>query len=163
MTMTKQTLHYKRALALFILAYVSITIVATAVAILVDVLLHAPSATSGLHDLGFQLTVPYEPLMNLAIWMACAGLYFGKRTQQPHLYKEALALGILWLIIALPIDFMCFVVIPNPISLSAHDFYIGQFPWIYLTYLAVLLSPLCYAVLGKFLHQPLHKEIQQSA
>jgi hypothetical protein len=26
-------------------------------------------------------------------------------------------------------------------SMSATDFYVGQFPWIYLTYLAVLISP----------------------
>ena len=149
--MTKQTLHYKRAIALFILAYVGITIVATAAAILVDALLKTPSAASNVQDLGFQLTLPYEPLMNLAIWMACAGLYFGKRIQQPNLYKEALALGVLWLVIALPVDFICFVIIPNPISLSARDFYVGQFPWIYLTYLAVLLSPLCYAAMVKLL------------
>jgi hypothetical protein len=159
---TKQSLHYKRAIALFILAYVAITIVATAAAILVDTLQPAPSAVSSMQDPGFRLTLPYEPLMNLAIWMACARLYFGKRIQQPKLYKEALVLGVLWLIIALPVDFICFVIIPNPISLSAHDFYVGQFPWIYLTYLAVLLSPLCYAAMVKLLRQPRHKVVQQS-
>ena len=69
----------------------------------------------------------------------------------------------LWLVIAVPVDFVCFVIIPNPISLSAHDFYLGQFPWMYLTYLAVLLSPLCYAALVKFLHHPRHKAVQQTA
>jgi len=161
--MTKQTLRYKRAITMFLLAYVSITIVAAAASILVDVLLHAPSASSSLQDLGFQLTLPYEPLMNLAIWMACAGLYFSKRAQQPNRYKEALVLGGLWLVIALPVDFVCFVMIPNPISLSLHDFYLGQFPWIYLTYLAVLLSPLCYAALVKLLHHPRNKAVQQAA
>lgn len=161
--MTKQTLRYKRAILLLLLAYVGITIVAAAASILLDVLLHAPSASSGLQDLGFRLTQPYEPLMNLAIWMACAGLYLSKRVPHPNLYKEALALGSLWLVIAVPVDFVCFVIIPNPISLSAHDFYLGQFPWMYLTYLAVLLSPLCYAALVKFLHHPRHKAVQQTA
>jgi hypothetical protein len=161
--MTKPTLRYKRAIPIFLLAYVGVTIVAAAASILVDVLLHALSASSSLQDLGFQLTLPYEPLMNLAIWMACAGLYFGKRTSQPHLYKEALALGALWLVIALPVDFVCFVMIPNPISLSAHDFYLGQFPWIYLTYLAVLLSPLCYTALLKLLRHLRNQSVQQAA
>jgi len=161
--MTKQTLRYKRAITMFLLAYVSVTIVAAAASILVDMLLHAPSVSSSLQDPGFQLTLPYEPLMNLAIWMACAGLYFGKRTQQPNRYKEALALGALWLVIALPVDFVCFVMIPNPISLSMHDFYLGQFPWIYLTYLAVLLSPLCYVALVKLLRHRRNKVVQQAA
>ena len=160
--MPKQTLRYKRAITMFLLAYVGVTIVAVAFSFLVDALLHAPSATSGMQDLGFRLTLPYEPLMNLVIWMAGAGLYFGKRIQQPNLYKEALALGALWLVIALPVDFAGFVLIPNPISLSVHDFYVGQFPWIYLTYLAVLLSPLCYAVMVKLLRQPRPKVGQQS-
>jgi hypothetical protein len=161
--MTKEALRYKRAIPMFLLAYVSVTIVAAAASILVDVLLHAPSASSGLQDLGFQLTLPYEPLMNLAIWTACAGLYFGKHAQQPNCYKEALALGTLWLVIALPVDFVCFVMITNPISLSVHDFYLGQFPWIYLTYLAVLLSPLCYLALVKLLRRPRNKAVQQAA
>jgi len=161
--MTKQTIRYKRAITMFLLAYVSVTIVAVAASMLVDVLLHAPSASSGLQDLGFQLTVPYEPLMNLVIWIAGAGLYFGKQAQQPNRYKEALALGALWLVIALPVDFVGFVLIPSPISLSVHDFYLGQFPWIYLTYLAVLLSPLCYVTLVKLLRHPRNKAVQQAA
>ena len=57
-------------------------------------------------------------------------------------------LGWLWLIIAVIVDYVGFVLIKNPISLSPHDFYIGQFPWIYLIYLAILVSPLCYVALS---------------
>ncbi|GCF08490.1 hypothetical protein [Dictyobacter arantiisoli] len=160
--MTKQTLRYKRALVIFLLAYIGVTIVAVAFSFLVDGLLHAPSATAGMKDLGFQLTLPYEPLMNLACWMAGAAFYFSQRAQQRSNYKEALALGALWLVIALPVDFVGFVLIPSPISLSPHDFYVGQFPWIYLTYLAVLLSPFCYVAMVKLLRQPRHKVGQQS-
>ena len=48
------------------------------------------------------------------------------------------------------VDYVGFVLIRNPISLSAHDFYIGQFPWIYLIYLAIFISPiLCAALRSK--------------
>jgi hypothetical protein len=47
------------------------------------------------------------------------------------------------------VDYVGFVLIKNPISLSAHDFYIGQFPWIYLIYLAIFVSPLLYVLLRR--------------
>jgi hypothetical protein len=56
-----------------------------------------------------------------------------------------LLLGALWLAIALPINFVGFVVIHTPPSMSAHDFYLGQFPWIYLVYAAAFLGPACAA------------------
>jgi hypothetical protein len=43
------------------------------------------------------------------------------------------------------VDYVGFALIKNPFSLSAHDFYISQFPWIYLIYLAILVSPILYA------------------
>jgi len=59
--------------------------------------------------------------------------------------------GAFWLGVALPVDFVGFVLIKNPISLSPYDFYVGQFPWIYLIYIAVFLSPSCYVALTEFL------------
>jgi hypothetical protein len=58
-----------------------------------------------------------------------------------------LVLGAFWLAAAMIGDYVCFVRIKNPISLSPHDFYIGQFPWIYLIYVAVLVAPLCSVML----------------
>lgn len=145
MTQTMKTaFHYKRAIVTFLLAYVAITILATGLSLLVGAILHTPPAATSLQDQAYLLTEPFDPLLNLLVWMACAWLYFHKRTSEPGLYKEALALGACWLAIAVPVDFLGFVVIQNPLSLSPHDFYIGQFPWIYLIYLAVFLSPLCY-------------------
>jgi hypothetical protein len=62
------------------------------------------------------------------------------------LRREAWALGAFWLAAAVVMDYVGFVLIKNPISLSPHDFYIGQLPWIYLIYVAVLLSPFCYLI-----------------
>ena len=45
---------------------------------------------------------------------------------------------------AIVVDYVGFVLIKNPISLTPHDFYIGQFPWIYLIY---IFAPLCKATL----------------
>jgi len=52
---------------------------------------------------------------------------------------------------ALVVDYVFFVLIKNPISLSPHDFYIGQSPWIYLIYVAILISPLCCMTLTRLL------------
>ena len=56
-------------------------------------------------------------------------------------------LGGVWLGLAVIVDYVGFVLIKNPISLSPHDFYIGQAPWIYLIYVVVLVSPWLYCKL----------------
>ena len=84
--------------------------------------------------------------------MAFAGVYYKRRTgDELALHRESVVLGAFWLVAAMVVDYVGFVLIKNPISLSPHDFYIGQFPWIYLIYVAVLLSPLCYLTLARTL------------
>jgi hypothetical protein len=145
-------LNYKRALWTFALAYIAITIVATAFSIAIELSMHVPPNTAALADPAYLLAERFLPILNLMVWTIFAWLYF---RNQPTLTKslsslrgESLALGALWLIAAIVVDYVCFVRIKNPISLSPHDFYIGQFPWIYLIYLAVLFSPLCYVTLA---------------
>jgi hypothetical protein len=48
-----------------------------------------------------------------------------------------------------------FVLIRNPLSLSPHDFYVGQFPWIYLIYVAIFLAPVCFVALQGFKSAPM--------
>lgn len=79
------------------------------------------------------------PILNLFVWTTFGWLYFRKRGL---VTQQALRLSALWLLIVLPLDLVVFVLVKNPLSLSAHDFYIGQFPWIYLTYIAVGIGPL---------------------
>jgi hypothetical protein len=140
---TQPPLQYKRAIVTFLLAYFAITVVATGFSLLVGALLGASPVTEPLQDPGYILSEKFLPLLNLIVWTPFSLLYFKKRTNRPGLRKEALALGAFWLAMALPVDFLGFVVIQSPLSLSAHDFYIGQFPWIYLIYLAVFMSPFC--------------------
>jgi hypothetical protein len=58
-------------------------------------------------------------------------------------------LGAVWLVAAVIVDFVGFVVIKNPISLTPKEFYVGQFPWIYLIYVMVTIGPACALYLKK--------------
>jgi hypothetical protein len=61
--------------------------------------------------------------------------------------NEALRLGAFWLALALPFDVIFFILVKSPYSLSFHDFYVGQLPWIYLVYAVLFVSPLCYVAI----------------
>jgi hypothetical protein len=148
---THPTLQYKRAIVTFLLAYFVITVVATGFSLLLVALVDVSPVAEPLQDPGYLLSEKFLPLLNLIVWTLFSLVYFKKRTNGRSQRKEALALGAFWLAMALPLDFLAFVVIQNPLSLSAHDFYIGQFPWIYLIYLAVFMSPFCGTVLIKVL------------
>ena len=106
----------------------------------------------GLRLHAYLLSERFFPFLNLFAWMAFAGVYYKRRTgDELALHRESVVLGAFWLVAAMVVDYVGFVLIKNPISLSPHDFYIGQFPWIYLIYVAVLLSPLCYLTLARTL------------
>jgi hypothetical protein len=71
--------------------------------------------------------------------------------------KNALALGVFWLILAVIIDLIFFVLIKNPLSVDTKGFYIDQFPWIYITYAAILLAPIFYNIISKKILYKLEK------
>jgi hypothetical protein len=50
-------------------------------------------------------------------------------------------LGCFWLAVALPLDLVGWVLVKHPYSLTFHEFYIEYQPWISITYLIVLISP----------------------
>lgn len=148
----QSTLNYKRAITTFILAYIVVTILGIALSISIGTIGHFPSSTNALQNPAYLLSERFLPFLNLLVWTTFAWAYFRKRAKQPEkitLAKEARALGAFWMVTAIVVDYVGFVLLKNPISLSPHDFYIGQFPWIYLIYIAILLSPLCYWVLAK--------------
>ena len=141
-------LKYGRAVANFVLAYVVVTILAVALSLAIGAAIHAPETAEPMQNKGYLLSERFLPFLNLLVWTAFAAIYF-RRPQSPSASrKEAVALGALWLALALVVDYVGFVLIKNPISLSPHDFYIGQFPWIYLIYIVVFISPLCYTALA---------------
>lgn len=145
---TGSSLRLGRALWTFVVAYVAITIVATVFSIALQKAMHVPDTVSPVESPSYLLAERFFPLMNFLVWMPVAGLYLkeSNRIEDAH---EAKLLGAFWLVLAIVVDFVGFVLIKNPISLSPHDFYIGQFPWIYLIYLVVFASPWCYVALRR--------------
>ena len=142
-------LNTKRASIAFLLAYVAITILGTMLSLGLQLTRHTSSTAEPLQNTAYLLSERFLPLLNLLVWMAATWLYSRNASQGRLTPRDAAALGLFWLTIALPLDFVAFVLIRTPISLSPHDFYLGQFPWIYLIYLAVYISPLCYMWLRK--------------
>ena len=150
--MAQSRLKYGRAVWTFILAYVAVTILAIALSVSISIAMHVTGAMPPLENPAYLLSERFLPFLNLFVWMAFAGVYFkGRAGNELALRRESIALGVFWLLAAMLVDYVGFVLIKNSISLSPHDFYIGQFPWIYLIYVAVLLSPLCYLTLARTL------------
>ena len=137
-----------RAAWVFLLAYVTITVVATAFSLAIESRMHVPEDTPPLSNPAYLLAEKFFPLLNLLVWVGFAGLYFRKRIVGTFSTREAWVLGAVWLGLAVVVDYVGFVLIKNPISLSPHDFYIGQAPWIYLIYAVVLVSPWVYCKLA---------------
>jgi hypothetical protein len=141
-------LDIKRALIYFFLSYGIVTILATAVTVLYGIIYHSPQpeelGVGLLKAPAFTATVPYHVLIMLLVWPAFAWLYLRKR--QPRNrdieLRESLRLGFFWLAAAIIVDFVCFVLIKHPWSLTPYEFYVEYEPWIGLIYISIFLSPL---------------------
>jgi hypothetical protein len=143
---------YRRAVWTFILAYVAVTVLAVALSVSISIAMHVTGAMPPIENPAYLLSERFLPFLNLFVWVTFAWVYFKRRTgDELALRRESLVLGAFWLAAAVVVDYVGFVLIKNPISLSPHDFYIGQFPWIYLIYVAILVSPLCYLTLARTL------------
>jgi SNF family Na+-dependent transporter len=137
--------NYARAIVTFILAYIAVTVLAIALSVGIGIVKHLPPSPEPMQNAAYLLSERFLPLMNLLAWTAFSWIYFRKQTRSLVTSGEAVSLGAFWLALAVLVDYVGFVLIKNPISLSPRDFYVGQFPWIYLIYIAVFFSPLCYA------------------
>ncbi|HTO72008.1 MAG TPA: hypothetical protein VMR31_19275 [Myxococcota bacterium] len=135
-------IRWPRALWTFAAAYAAVTVVATAFCLAAVAWLGDAPAGRPLDSPGYRFAERFLPILNLAVWTPFAALYFRGRARGLAARREGWALGALWLALALPVDYLGFVWLRTPVSLSAHDFYVGQFPWLYLIYAAVLASPL---------------------
>jgi hypothetical protein len=103
-----------------------------------------PTSPQPMLNQAYLLSERFLPGMNLVVWGIFAGIYFRGRGDAVRLRREAYCLGGLWLAAAVVVDYVGFVLVRNPLSLSPHDFYVGQFPWIYLIYVAIFLGPVCF-------------------
>lgn len=150
----RSALHYRRALITWAGAYVTITALGIGGFFLIAAIQHTGSYAHPLDDPSYLLEEKFLPLANLVVWTLFALAYFGKRRGAPcPWFKEPVQLGALWLAIALPADLVSAVLIRSAESMTAHDFYIGQFPWIYLIYVAVFISPICAASVRQWLRR----------
>jgi len=127
----------------FVAAYVAITILATGFSLALESLMHVGNTTAPLENPAYLLAEKFFPAFNLLVWTACGWFYFRGHKRGPGSPREAWRLGVVWLIAAVIVDFVGFVVIKNPLSLTPREFYIGQFPWIYLIYITVAIGPTC--------------------
>lgn len=136
----------KRAWLLFLAVYVGINLPAVALYVGVATMMGTPLSPPQtiMADPAYRLTQQLYPLLNLVLWTIASWQY--RPGVRPGRGSESIRLGLFWLLLAVPLDFVIYVVLPTPLSVSVGDFYVGQFPWIYLTYLAVALSPLCYSL-----------------
>jgi hypothetical protein len=136
-----------RMVACFVAAYVTCTVLAAGTTIAYAAVNHTfaadQAATNPVKAPSFAATVPYHPLIMLAVWPLFAWLYFRRRghTGARAELRETLSLSVGWLVGAAIVDFVGFVVIRNPWSLTPHQFYVDYQPWIGLIYLAIFASP----------------------
>ena len=150
-------LDIRRALIYFSIAYGVVTVLATATTVTYGIIYHSPQpeelGVSLLKAPSFVATVPYHVLIMLLVWPVFAWVYFRKRQQgnQDKEVRETLRLSFLWLAAAMIVDFVCFVLIKHPWSLTPHEFYIEYEPWISLIYISIFLSPLIRLALSRSL------------
>lgn len=97
-----------------------------------------------MQDPSYILAHQLYPVLNFGFWTLASWLYFRKSDNRNPTIKNAIQIGLFWLALALPLDLIFYVLLPTPFTISFSDFYYGQSPWIYLTYLSLILSPLCY-------------------
>lgn len=143
---SRQSLAIVPALVYFLIAYVLVTILAAGVSETYAAVYHSPDPQPGesiLQAPAFVATVPYHVLIMLLVWPVFAWLYFRKRRpsdpQQER--KQTMQLAVFWLISAMLVDFVGFVLIRNQWSMTPHELYVEYQPWITLIYLSIFLSP----------------------
>jgi hypothetical protein len=130
----------------FLAAYVLVSILAAAVSETYAAINHSPDPQPGqsiLQAPAFVATVPYHVLIMVLVWPLFAWLYFRKRRSPDAQLerKQSLQLGTLWMVSAMLVDFVGFVLIKNPWSMTPHELYVVYQPWISLIYLSIFLSP----------------------
>lgn len=136
--------NFKRASIFFVIAYLLVTVLATASSITYSIVEQTPEVAPGdsiLHDPAFVATVPFHVLIMLIIWPIFAGIYFRKPRGIASPRQETLQLGIVWTVQAIVVDLVFFVLLRHPYSLTFYEFYVIYQPWILMIYAAIFISP----------------------
>ena len=138
-----QALDVKWAAITFVLGYIVLTVVGFASYYILAAIMHVSlSAKFDISsDPAYMLSQQLNIAYNLVTWVLCAWVYF--RRSMPLTSQRAWTLGVFWLVVALPTDFIFYVLVPSPTQLTPSEYYVGQFPWIYLVYAVLAISPAC--------------------
>ncbi|HSE29703.1 MAG TPA: hypothetical protein VLA77_03925 [Candidatus Saccharimonadales bacterium] len=141
---TSTKFNFGRGAWTFLAAYIAITILAFGLYLILAAIMGVPTSDPFdiRNDPAYTLAEKLYPILNIFVWVGFAWIYF-KKIVNPTI-KQAWQLGLFWLAISVPLDLIYFVLIPNPLQVSAYGFYVEQFPWIYLTYIVVAGSPALY-------------------
>lgn len=138
-------LRFKKATLHFIWAYIIVTILAYGISFAAGIIFKLPShldlGVGIFEDPAFVMTVPYHLAINLVIWVLFSYFYLRKPVNKNYLLREAFNLAVYWLLAAMIVDVIFFVLIKTPYSLTFHQFYVEYQPWISITYLIVFVSP----------------------
>ena len=89
----------------------------------------------------YLMTIPYHPLLNLAVWPWFAWLYWRGLPSAIARKHEMINVGIFWAITTIIIDLIGWVLIPHVWAMTFKEFYIDYQPWITLIYLIIFASP----------------------
>ena len=88
----------------------------------------------------YERTRKYHPIYNLILFSYASWLFLrGEAYSTPGIALQA---GLIWLVLDVIIDMLLGVLIKHPFAKSWKDYYLKSQPWITLSYLAVLISPM---------------------
>jgi hypothetical protein len=148
----KVKLNVRSATGYFISAYIIVTILAYLASYLVSIYIQLPPELPGgnmFDSPEFVKSVPYHLVINLVIWTVFSYMYFRTNQKRGLNTTAPVYLGLFWLLAAMLTDLVFFVLIPSPVALTFHQFYIEYQPWISITYGIVFISPLISSTLIK--------------
>lgn len=141
--------HIGKATLYLFIAYWIVTILGILLTILFDAVFQPPTP----EELGvpvtqapaYLMTLPYHPLLNLPIWPLFGWLYLRSLAPEVPRMREALRLGVYWMVITIIVDLLGWVLIPHIWRMTFKEFYVDYQPWITLIYLIIFVSPIAVA------------------
>ncbi|MDE6106404.1 MAG: hypothetical protein K2F84_04850 [Bacteroidales bacterium] len=94
------------------------------------------------HGMGeaYEKTKPWHPLYNLLLYPVAGWLYM--RGLPDPTWQAALWTGLLWAGICIVFDFVAWVLVKHPWTLSFKEFYVRYQPWISMIYVIIFIAPL---------------------
>ena len=101
---------------------------------------HTEKGTKPSLSPAYLKTKPFHVLYNIVLFPIAAYLYF-QATVLSNLWLEALVLAVTWAGITILIDWIGWVVIKHPWSMTYKEMYVDYQPWITLIYVVIFVSP----------------------